>query len=384
MRSFQRIKNVHGEQYLYEITPYYDREKKKIRQKSRYIAPIRDGKPVEKYAVTYTYGDLLPVIRAARDLNLPDILKRIAGEYADILIIMAINRVIRPEAMDLIGEWYEDSYISTVYVADTSSGTLSRAMIECGKMNLNHAFLKEIIKATGISGALYYDLTSYSSQSKNMEFLEYGYSRSDPEYPQVNVSLVESSESGIPIFYDIYPGSVNDITTVLNAVEVLRSAGMKDVTFIMDRGMFSSSNIEYLIENGMNFIMPASYTMKEVRRLALSSRKTIEKGGNMISISGEIMFAVRKTVRTCNADVSAWVYYEPDRDRRERSAFYSSLKERMDRLSSRTLRKWETPGDVCDEIMGPYRNFISFRYDGSFHVRVRDNAVSQRLNRLLR
>ncbi len=104
----------------------------------------------------------------------------------------------------------------------------------------------------------------------------------------------------------------------------------------------------------------------------------------MISISGEIMFAVRKTVRTCNADVSAWVYYEPDRDRRERSAFYSSLKERMDRLSSRTLRKWEKPGDVCDEIMGPYRNFISFRYDGSFHVRVRDNAVSQRLNRLLR
>ena len=47
MKSFQRIKNVHGKQYLYEITPYYDREKKKIRQRSRYIAPIMDGKPVE-------------------------------------------------------------------------------------------------------------------------------------------------------------------------------------------------------------------------------------------------------------------------------------------------------------------------------------------------
>jgi transposase len=381
MKSFQRIKNVHGKQYLYEITPYYDREKKKIRQRSRYIAPMKDGKPVERYAVTYTYGDLLPVIKAARDLKLPDILKKIAGEYADILLTMAINRIIRPEAMDLVSEWYEDSYISTIYSADLSSATLSRAMTALGKMNLNHAFLNEIIKATGIKGALYYDLTSYSSQSRNIDFLEYGYSRSDPDYPQVNVSLVESSESGIPIFYDIYPGSVNDITTVKNTIDVLRTAGLTDVTFIMDRGMFSSSSIEYLIESGMNFIMPASYTLKEVKKLALLSRKTIEKGGNMISMSGEIMFAVKRTARIGNTDVSVWVYYNPDRDSRERTVFYSSLKERMDRLSSRTVRKWEKPGDVCGDIMGPYRNFISFRYDGTFHVRVRDNAVSQRVNR---
>ena len=31
--------------------------------------------------------------------------------------------------------------------------------------------------------------------------------------------------------------------------------------------------------------------------------------------------------------------------------------------------------------MGPYRNFISFRYDGSFFIRIRDNAVSERVNR---
>lgn len=254
-------------------------------------------------------------------------------------------------------------------------------MTALGKMNLNHAFLHEIIKVTGISGALYYDLTSYSSQSRNIDFLEYGYSGSDPDYPQVNVSLVESSESGIPIFYDIYPGSVNDITTVKNTVDVLRSAGFTDVTFIMDMGMFSSPSIEYLIESGMNFIMPASYAVKEVRRLALLSRKTIEKAGNMITMSGEIMFAVKKTVKIGNVDISAGVYYDPGRDSRERTVFYSSLKERMDRLSSRTVRKWEKPRDVCDDTMGPYTNFISFRYDGSFFIRIRDNAVSQRVNR---
>ena len=149
----------------------------------------------------------------------------------------------------------------------------------------------------------------------------------------------------------------------------------------MNRGMFSSSSIEYLIESGMNFIMPASHIMKEIRRLALSSRKTIEKAGNVITMSGEIMFAVKKTVKIGNVDISASVYYDPGRDSRERTVFYSSLKERMDRLSSRTVRKWEKPRDVCDGTMDPYRNFISFRYDGSFFIRIRDNAVSQRVNR---
>jgi len=37
----------------------YDKESGEIKQKSRYIAPMKDGKPVERSAVTYIYGDLI-------------------------------------------------------------------------------------------------------------------------------------------------------------------------------------------------------------------------------------------------------------------------------------------------------------------------------------
>jgi hypothetical protein len=36
---------------------------------------------------------------AARDLKLPDILRKISGEYADTIMIMVINLIIRPEAI---------------------------------------------------------------------------------------------------------------------------------------------------------------------------------------------------------------------------------------------------------------------------------------------
>ncbi len=121
-----------------------------------------------------------------------DILSKILGEEATTVLILAMNREIRPE------EWYDDSYISTIYPASLSSSTLSRVMKAVGSMDANHSYLNEILKVTGKSRATSYDFTSYSSQSRNVEFLEYGYPRSEYDLPQVNVSLVESSKSGIP------------------------------------------------------------------------------------------------------------------------------------------------------------------------------------------
>ena len=52
---------------------------------------------MEKTVTTYSYGDLLPVMKVLKDLNLPGMLKNIVGEHSTIVLIMAINRVIRPK-----------------------------------------------------------------------------------------------------------------------------------------------------------------------------------------------------------------------------------------------------------------------------------------------
>ena len=54
MKSFDRVKKIHGKEYLYEITPYYDTATKKIKQRSKYIGIVKDGKPVESTVKTYS------------------------------------------------------------------------------------------------------------------------------------------------------------------------------------------------------------------------------------------------------------------------------------------------------------------------------------------
>ena len=47
MKSFIRVKKINGQEYLYEITPYYDKEKKQIRQKSKYLGKNVNGVPIK-------------------------------------------------------------------------------------------------------------------------------------------------------------------------------------------------------------------------------------------------------------------------------------------------------------------------------------------------
>ena len=124
MKSFYRIRKIQGKEYKYEITPYYDNEIKKIRQKSRYIGPVNDGKVVEKTVITYSYGDLLPVMKVVKDLNLHGMLENVVGEHATIVLIMAINRVIRQEAMNNVESWYDDSYLKVIYPTNMNSSMI--------------------------------------------------------------------------------------------------------------------------------------------------------------------------------------------------------------------------------------------------------------------
>ena len=46
MKSTLRIKKINGIEYWYEDIPYYDKEKKQIRHRSKYVGRNVNGKPV--------------------------------------------------------------------------------------------------------------------------------------------------------------------------------------------------------------------------------------------------------------------------------------------------------------------------------------------------
>ena len=83
-----------------------------------------------------------------------------------------------------------------------------------------------------------------------------GYSRDHRgDCEQVCIALVVSKD-GMPLGYEVFEGNRHDSTTVEEIVTSIRSKyGAANRIWVMDRGMTSEENIEFLKENGQRYIL---------------------------------------------------------------------------------------------------------------------------------
>lgn len=106
---------------------------------------------------------------------------------------------------------------------------------------------------------LLYDVTStyFEGQANANKKAKRGYSRdSRPDCKQVNIGLVVTPEGGLPIGYEVFEGNTADVTTVEDMVTLMEDKyGKAKRIWVMDRGMVSESNLEYLRQRGASYIV---------------------------------------------------------------------------------------------------------------------------------
>ena len=117
MKPTRRIKVKNGIEYWYEETPYYDKEKKQIRHRSKYLGRNVDGQPVrmrsapdevkemtkKKTAVvksSFDYGPIVVLQSIMEELNLDRYLDDLLpSSEVSMVRALAFNRIIRQTAM---------------------------------------------------------------------------------------------------------------------------------------------------------------------------------------------------------------------------------------------------------------------------------------------
>lgn len=105
---------------------------------------------------------------------------------------------------------------------------------------------------------LLYDVTStfFEGQALGNTKAARGYSRDGrPDCKQVCIGLVVSPE-GLPLAYEIFAGNRNDVRTVPEMIEMMEQKyGQAERIWVMDRGMVSEENIEFLRQRKAPYIV---------------------------------------------------------------------------------------------------------------------------------
>lgn len=204
------------------------------------------------------------------DCMLSSVFEDDAEKILDIASYMVMSENNKMQYFEYYG--YDHSLFSKEVFSDS---TISNLMQELKVKDID-VFIQAWVKSH-IQNTVYiaYDSTNMNCEAGDIELVEYGHAKDREDLPQVNLSLAYDQTNQVPLFYELYPGSLIDNTECEKMVERAKRYGCEDVGFILDRGYFSRKNIRHFEENNYDYIVMTKGN-------ALFIQKVVEEYGAVV------------------------------------------------------------------------------------------------------
>jgi transposase len=133
---------------------------------------------------------------------------------------------------------------------------------------------------------LFYDVTTlYFETFAEDDLRKNGFSKDNKsQQPQILVALLVTKE-GFPIAYSIFPGNVFEGHTILPVVnEFIEKHSVKEFTVVADAAMISTSNMQELLRNNINYIVGARLGNLPGELIRQIDRSIVREDGKTIRI----------------------------------------------------------------------------------------------------
>ena len=121
-----------------------------------------------------------------------------------------------------------------------------------------------------------YDSTNKHCQAGDVELAEFGHEKEKNNKPIYNYSVAYDRYNRLPLFYEAYPGSINDVSQLQFMLSKASAYGYRNAGYILDRGYFSEPNIKFMDRNGYDFIIMVKGCKELVNQVILKHRGSFE------------------------------------------------------------------------------------------------------------
>ena len=210
-------------------------------------------------------------------------LREILGEYMDekdtgFLLDLACYSIIEENNA---GQYYPDyAYDHALFTPDMKLYTDSKVSDFFRKLRPEQSvgFLNSWNKSKNKRQKIYlsYDSTNKNCQAGDIDLLEYGNAKTDASLPIFNYSVACDSANREPLFYELYPGSLNDISQLTCLIDKAHGYGYRNIGFILDRGYFSKRNLEYMEKNGYSFLIMVKGMKAFIHEIVIENQGSFE------------------------------------------------------------------------------------------------------------
>ncbi len=222
------------------------------------------------------------------------------------------------------------------------------------------------------------DITSISSYSQLIDDVEWGYNRNHEPLPQINLCLLMGEKSRLPVYQNIYSGSLKDVSTLNTTLSHIKAfVGYKPLRIVMDKGFFSARNINDMFDRKhLRWLMAVPFTSHIARKNADSERKDIDCIDNTCVLGADSVRAVTKK-RSWNSkhQMFVHVFYNPLKAAKVKEALFAHI------ANLKAFAVQETEKALQDKECSKYLNIRrSSKTDTGYTVTVRNEELQKQLN----
>ena len=223
-------------------------------------------------------GAFVVIRKIISDYRLDEMIARIIGKDAGLFLDLAAYSIITE---DNAGQYYPDyAYNHALFTNDMRIYSDSKVSDFLQEVTIDQRirFLNEWNARRDHREKIYisYDSTNKVSQAGDIDVVELGHSKEGIETDIFNYSIAFDTNNREPLFYENYPGSVVDVSQLQHTLKKAKSYGYEHVGFILDRGYFCKENIQFMDDNGYQFVIMAKGMKKLVSELVLEVQGTFE------------------------------------------------------------------------------------------------------------
>lgn len=139
------------------------------------------------------------------------------------------------------------------------------------------------------------DITSVSSYSEQNSYVRNGYNRDKESLPQINLLMVAGEKTHLPIYYQMLPGSIHDVSTLRMNLQKMYLFEMNSLGLVMDKGFFSEKNVDELYRLHHKFLIGVPFSTKLADKAVERNREEIVSHHHLIEVMGNEIYAITET-----------------------------------------------------------------------------------------
>lgn len=260
------IRKLGDKFYQYEVSSYYDKEKKKGRKKTgKFLGTLSEAggfKEAKLMKVSRTYKGLIVKNITTKEYGLSafiqsyckdilDPLKAYFPQQWEWMLVALYSRLLHTSPIKNMGYYYTKSYLSEQLNITVNAKAISQLIRELGADRKPLAdYMKRM---AGDEKFVLIDATSIVSYSDNLTRACTGLSKNKTYEPIFNLLYFYSPHSYLPAYYRLFNGNIKDVKMLATTI---KESKFKDAIIIGDKGFFSEDNLIYLESETLQYIVP--------------------------------------------------------------------------------------------------------------------------------